>query len=122
MFEYYLGVLHPTNERLFQREITVSKKFDLHTTPSSVWFTKAPVGKGMVPKMLPLLCKAAGCDVLTNHSLRATALSSLCRAGFQDREVSQGVSGHKNLANLASYNRPTEVLKSRMAVSIGHGK
>ena len=122
MFEYYLRALNPKCERLFQREFVISKKFNLHTTTETVWYSNSPVGKGMVPKMLPLLCEAAGCERLTNHSLRATALSALNRAGFQDRMIGQGVSGHKNPASLASYNRPTEVQKMRMAISIGQGK
>ena len=121
MFEYYLGALNPNNGRLFQREMKVSTKFSLETTSETVWFTNSPIGKEQVPKMLPLLCEAAGCDRLTNHSLRATALSALNRAGFTDTTV-QSVSGHKNASSLVSYNRTTEVQQMRMAISIGQGE
>ena len=122
MLEYYLKATHPENQRLFQLEVKISKKFDIHTTTETVWFQNVPVGKTMIPKMLPLLCQAAGVDELTNHSLRATAINALARSGFQFLEIAQGVSHHKNLNNLASYNRPTEVLKTRMGVSIQHGE
>ena len=122
LFEYYLGALNPSCDRLFQREVLISKKFNIHTTQANIWFTNQAVGKSCVPKMLPLLLKTVGMEHLTNHSLRATAISASKRAGFEDRAVGQSLSGHKNLANLASYNRPTDVQRLQMSVGIMHGK
>ena len=53
-------------------------------------------------------------QTLTNHSVRATAITNLFRQGLPTSTV-MGVSRHRSAASLSSYNQPTEAEKLKNA-------
>lgn len=122
LMEFYLETLHENCNRLFQRPNEIRFKFDIHKplNKSKGWFTNAPVGKHKIEKLLPNLCKIAGAPHLANHSIRASGIRALKRAGFEKLDISR-LSGHKNIKNLNSYDAPTEYDKTLMALSVQHG-
>ncbi len=84
------------------------------------WLTNCAIGKNSIGKLLLKLGQIVGVPVQTNHSIRATGISAMKRAGFEDREVAL-LRGHKSLANLNSYHAPTTADKIKMAFSVQHG-
>ena len=59
-------------------------------------------------------CSLGGTRHTPSERVRATTITKLCAAGVNDRDVA-GVSGHRNVASLASYQRRLEQQLSRMA-------
>ena len=57
-------------------------------------------------------------QIYTNHDIRVTATTNLCRAGFSDVQV-MAVTGHKSLASLALYRRVNNQEKNEMGHSLG---
>ena len=53
-------------------------------------------------------------QTLTNHSVRATAITNLFRQGLPTSTI-MGVSRHRSAASLSSYNQPTEAEKLKRA-------
>ena len=51
-------------------------------TSGSEWYTRTPIGKNMLQKMLPTMCEEAGIACRTNHSLRAMGATDIFRAMF----------------------------------------
>ena len=111
-----LGKLHPQVERLFQRALQGHQPETKET-----WFMRSPLGHTIIRDMIPRLCKAAGVERRhTNHSMRATSIYALKRAGFEDRVVCE-LTGHKNPKSLESYCRATEEEKRSMASILDGG-
>ena len=68
------------------------------------------------------LSKAAQLSqVYTNHCLRATTVRHLKEAGVEDRTICE-VSGHKNPASLAAYDRVTPQKALELSVAIDKKK
>jgi hypothetical protein len=67
------------------------------------WFDAVPVGKTVLARMLPDICKAVDLDKrYTNHSIRATTATALAQAGM-DRSAIKRVTGHRNESSLTPY-------------------
>jgi hypothetical protein len=89
--------LNPENNSLWQRPVDSFQSCD------DVWYTKQPVGKNTLAKMLPNICKHAGLkNMYNNHSLRATSITILDVNNFSSRDI-MSVSGHRSESSLKSY-------------------
>lgn len=112
----YLSKLHPDVDRLFQRAgvgagCCVSPAAD-------VWYMKAPLGHTILGNMMRNLSEAAKLSTMyTNHCVRATTVTHLKEAGVEDRTICE-VSGHKNPASLAAYDRVTPQKALRLSAAI----
>ena len=79
------------------------------------WFERAPIGKNVLAKFVQVMCEEAGIqEKKTNHSLRATGVTSLFTAEVPEKLI-KGVSGHKSSQALQIYERPT--VSQKQAVS-----
>ena len=75
--------------------------------PTTPWFTAMPIGKNILVKLVKDMCKEANLEGnKTNHSLRATGVSSLFQAGVPEKLIQQR-SGHLSLDGLRQYQRTT---------------
>ena len=100
-FLKYLSKLHPSCNRLFQRPKTNFK------TNDTQWFENKPLGANTLSSKMATISAAAGLSRrYTNHSLRATCITTLSRAGFEARMI-RTVSGHKSDEAIDSYCRET---------------
>ena len=108
-----LSKSNPSVERLFQRA-----KPGVRHDSENTWFAKSPLGHVVFQAMLPRISEAAGLfKKYTNHSIRATSVTVVKAAGFDDKEVCH-VTGHKNPASLNSYSKPTEKDCKAMAAAL----
>ena len=65
-----------------------------------VWFTKSPIGKNSLRKVVSDMCKTANIEgYFTNHSLRATTCSMALAKGVPERLVMERT-GHRNVSYL----------------------
>ena len=80
-----------------------------------VWFTKSPIGKNSLRKVVSDMCKTANIEgYFTNHSLRATTCSIALAKGVPEKLVMERT-GHRNVLSLHTYQR--ESAKEREAFS-----
>ena len=85
---YYIKSTSSKLDRLFQKPQRKAKWFDIHDLNIVTLFENQPIGNNMVGKMLKRICSAAGLpDKWTNHSLRATGITTLRSLGFSDLDV-----------------------------------
>ena len=71
----------------------------------AVWFSSVLIGKYVLSKMVKKMCsKAKKEGNKTNHSLRATGITSLFQAGLPEKAM-QDRSGHRSLDGLRKYER-----------------
>ena len=84
------------------------------TEQNASWYVNAPLGKCILGSMLKRICKEAGCKMYTNHSLRATSISILDRAGHPSRDI-MTVSGHRAESSIKNYVRTSEDKKKKMS-------
>ena len=85
-FEKYLQHLNPNNEFLFLRP----KK----EVNNEIWYDNMVVGERMLAnKMKEISTEAKLSHIYTNHSIRATSITLLDKAGFEARHI-MTVSGH----------------------------
>ena len=92
-----LSKLHPEVDRIFQRAI-----FGELSADKPVWFMKCPLGHNVLTSMMAQASEAAGLKRrYTNHCVRATVVTKLKNAGYEDRAICK-MTGHKNLQSLAS--------------------
>jgi len=75
--------------------------------PEAPWYDKAPVRKNSLSAMMKEMCKEAGLDKKTNHSLRATGTSAMFRANVPEKII-QKTTGHRSIEALRSYERISE--------------
>ena len=76
--------------------------------PSMPWYTKIPVGKNTLNKMMKEMSQEASLSTsFTNHSLRAYGTSTMYQAGVPEKII-QERTGHKSLESLRQYERTTE--------------
>ena len=72
------------------------------------WFSSVPIGKNQLSKMVQEMCSQAGVSgKKTNHSLRASAITSLFQAGVSEKVI-QDRSGHRSLDGLRKYEGVSE--------------
>lgn len=96
-FEKYISKLNPLLDVLWQRPL------DTFLPKESTWYYAAPVGKNTLGNMMPALSKLAKLSKrYTNHSIRATSVTLLDRAGYESRHIMK-VSGHRSENSLKSY-------------------
>ena len=80
-----------------------------------VWYTGQPLGKNTMASMMKRISEKASLSrYFTNHSVRATCITKLAKAGVPD-SVIMATSGHRRPESLLSYNRHSEVQKKRTA-------
>ena len=72
------------------------------------WFSSVPVGKNQLSKMVKDMCSQAQIEgKKTNHSLRASGITTLFQAGVSEKVI-QDRSGHRSLDGLRKYERVSE--------------
>ena len=77
-----------------------------------------PVGKNTLGDKVKHLSKNVGLSkVYTNHSLRATCVTTLDKAGFASRDI-MAVSGHKSESSLKHYVKTSEEKKKGMSAAL----
>ena len=70
---------------------------------SKVWFSKQPMGHNTLQLVVPELFKAAGIDGhYTNHSLRATAATSLYQHGVDEQLIMERT-GHRSVEGESNF-------------------
>ena len=106
----YIAKLNPCCEYMWQRP-----KLRKLCHDENVWYDNVPLGKNTLSSMTKSISEAAGCSkCYTNHSLRATSISILDRAGFPSRSI-MTVSGHRSETSIKSYARTSEERKKEMS-------
>ena len=82
------------------------------------WYCNSPVGINTLNKKIKDISKEAGCSkVYTNHCLRATCLTVLDQAGFENRDI-MSVSGHHSEQSIKHYARTSNDKKRQMSAFI----
>eukprot|EP00117_Sycon_ciliatum_P009087 scpid76013/ scgid11518/ len=95
--------------RLFQQ---VKKKA---TTEAQIWYNGKPVGKNTLGGLMRILSvKCSLSQRNTNHSVRASTITEMCRQSVSPSTI-MGVSGHKCQQSLTHYNRPSGCDKLKAA-------
>lgn len=99
IFIFYFSKLHPDLDRLFQKP-----RKDQHFMPDDeTWFTREPVGKNTLSQMMQRISKNAKLSKeYTCHSIRATTITTLFRAGATAQEI-MSISKHRNASSLGHY-------------------
>lgn len=96
-FEAYLMHLNPECEALWQRPR------DFVDVGDNVWYMNIPIGKNTLAAMMPTISRRGQLSrIYTNHSIRATSITTLDECGFESRHIMR-VSGHRSEASLKSY-------------------
>lgn len=109
-FEKYIEHSNPNNEFLFLRP---KKKTD-----NEIWYDNMVVGERMLGnKMKEISTEAELSHIYTNHSIRATSITLLDKAGFEARHI-MTVSGHRNESSIRSYSKTDEVTKEKMSKQV----
>ena len=108
--ELYISKLNPNRDDFFQRP---KPKVSMNDT---VWYENCPVGKNALAKKMKELSTAAGCSkTYTNHCVRATATTTLARAGMSPEEICS-VTGHRRTESLQNYiAEPTQEKRHEMS-------
>ena len=78
------------------------------------WFYSVPVGKNTLGGLLADICREAGIEKKTNHSLRATGATAMFAAGVPEKMIKE-VTGHKSSKALEIYERPTVPQRQALA-------
>ena len=88
------------------------------TDADNVWYVNAPLGKNTPGAMTKKISEAAGCSrVYTNHSLRATSVTSLDHAGYTSRDI-MTVSRHRSESSIKHYVLTNEEMKRKMSKTL----
>ncbi|XP_070572604.1 zinc finger MYM-type protein 2-like [Ptychodera flava] len=112
-FELYRSKMNRRCDALFQRPR------DNYNTEDAVWFDNKPIGKNTLSTMMASISTAAELSQrYTNHSIRATSITLLSEAGFNNRHI-MSVSRHRNEGSISSYVRDTSIQqKKQMAETL----
>ena len=99
-YKLYISKLNPDIPALWQKPMT--SPF-LHYTDET-WYERRVVGRDMLERFMKLsLSKSVNLQgEYTNHSIRATVISNLDKAGFEARHI-MALSSHKNESTLKEY-------------------
>ena len=111
----YLDHLNPMSEALFQKpRDDQSQKF--RPEDDKVWYCNSPVGLSTLDNMLKKMSSRAGIEPhLTNHCLRATAVTVLSDHNCETRHI-KSVTGHRSDQAVESYNdRPSIEQQKKMS-------
>ena len=115
LFKLYLSKLNKQNDRLWQRPGSGYVNYN-----DDEWFESRPVGHDMLERFMKLsLTKNVKLDgSYTNHSIRATVISTLDKDGFEARHIA-ALSSHKNEATIKEYSvKCPETKKREMFASL----
>ena len=120
-------IVHPTQVSAFKLLVSKLERNDngktrlfqqikKHATVQSpIWYNGKPLGKNALGNMMRnLSLKCSLSATYTNHSVRATTITEMCRKGVSASTI-MGVSKHKCQQSLTSHYRPSEVDKLRNA-------
>ena len=90
-------------------------------TQHGPWYDKVPVGVNTLGNKVRQITEAAGCcGKYSNHSLRATTVTTLNDAGFESRDI-MTVTGHKSESSLKHYARTSAQTKKEMSNKLAKG-
>ena len=82
--KYYSKIPESAKKDIFYLR-SLTKVPESEDTP---WFSSVPVGKNQLSKTVQEMCSQAGVSgKKTNHSLRASAITSLFRAGVSEKVI-----------------------------------
>ena len=97
-FKFYMSKLNPSVNFLWQK----TKSGKLHYT-DGVWYEPHIIGKDPLERFMTFLSKDAQLSLLyTNHSIRATCITTLDRNGVEARHIIK-LSSHKNESTVKEY-------------------
>ena len=111
----YLDHLNPSSDALFQKPRDgQSQKFS--PADDKIWYCDSPVGSSTLDNMLKNMSRRAGIEPhLTNHCLRATAVTVLSDHNCETRHI-KSVTGHRSDQAVESYNdRPSIEQQKKMS-------
>ena len=115
--KFMLAKLNPNCDRVFQRPRPTYRNI----AKDPVWYTVQALGKNSLASVMKNISQQAGCSkVNTNHSIRATTVTTFHTAGVSNRQI-MAVTGHRNAASLQSYQCPDMDKKIAMS-SVLDGK
>ena len=96
IMEFCLTKLNPECNRLFQYPMS-------NYAMDGIWFKNMPLGKNKLGVMMNTISKKAGLtQTYTCHSVRASTITHLYRAGIQASSIIN-VTNHKNTSSLSHY-------------------
>ena len=102
LFDKYLSKLPPF---AFEKDILYLRAKDkVPCNEKDSWYICAPIGRNKLSSMLKEMCVDAGIKERSNHSLRATGITSLFQADVHEKVI-QKTSGHRSLEALRSYEK-----------------
>ena len=114
-FRMLLSKRNVNNNALFQ---TPMRDVGVH---SDVWYKNEPMGHNVISKIMPKLSKKAGLSTsYTAHSIRASMITILFRAGVQPKEIC-GITKHKREASLDPYIRGSSSAQKRQCSNVLSG-
>jgi hypothetical protein len=97
IFSFYLSKLNPKCDRLFQHPLVNFEQTGI------TWYKNSPVGKNVLSEMMKIISKQAGLSkVYTCHSVRASTITNLHRAGVERNDIKH-ITNHKNSSSLDHY-------------------
>ena len=78
------------------------------------WYTSKPLGSNTLCKMMGSISTRLGLSMqYTNHSIRATTVTQLSKAGFEARQIMR-VTGHKVESSLTTYSADNSEREKRI--------
>lgn len=93
---FYKSKLNPSCQRLFQKPLVAY-------TLDGYWYKNEPIGKNTLASMMQAISKKAGLStVYTCHSVRASTITTLFRAGVSTQSI-VAITKHKNTTSLGHY-------------------
>ena len=85
------------------------------------WYDSIPLGINTLGGKMNSIAQKAGCTTkYSNHSLRATTVTTLNDAGFDSRDI-MTVTGHKAESSLKHYAKTSALRKREMSANIAKG-
>ena len=105
-------------------------KIKCPSNPDAPWFEEKPVGRNTLPSRMKDMSGEGGISMKTNHSLRATGVSSIFQANVPERTI-QKTTGHKSIKVLRTYERVSDdqyraisnvLMKALKCRTLGTGK
>ena len=116
---YFLTKTDPNASALFNVcDKAVLRSEDPST--ASIWYTSTAVKQKNFTQYMVDICKNAGANRFTAHSLRSTAITAMSDAGLTDRNI-MFMSDHKCEESLKSYcRRPSTVQKKTISSVLGN--
>jgi hypothetical protein len=110
MLKFFLSKTAKSATNLFNK----CAKDAISNRTQELWYTSQPLTQRTFVDFLPDICKMAGCQRYSAHSLRATAIEALKDAGLEARHIMY-MSGQTNEASIRSYGR--ELSSNQMKIA-----